>query len=163
MTRREYCVLAADSDRPSEWREYGAEAIEAQVRRSHIIYPSEAISFGGPSAGLAIRPLYLVRFYLTPQESRRRIPALGQRGVAPRAAQRGEPCSICRAGPYSASIRSARRMGSGCAPMLRLRIVVAIAARLYIAFVLHWGRGCECVLVRWVSRDRSDGRAKAAG
>lgn len=61
----------------------------------------------------------------------------------------GVPCSIFPAGPCSASIRNARRAGSGCARTRYSLSSAPIAPLHCTACRRHWGRVCGCVRARW--------------
>ena len=106
----------------------------------------------GPSA---TPPLAIVYFLLTPQDHRRKLPAtfsvnvFRDRKKSRVIPEGGKACSICRDGPCSASIRSARRAATGCGPPTPEGSSAAIAALRSTMFRLRWARAFGCVPVRW--------------
>ena len=125
-------------------------------------------------------PLGIVSFLLTPQEERRRIRATFSEISRSRGPERfafaamlveaaGEPgtftangkitrnsrgrieCSICRDGPCSASIRSARPAATGCGRLTPEGTSAATAARRFATFRPRSARACECARARWAA------------
>jgi hypothetical protein len=124
--------------------------------------------------------LGIVSFLLTPQDERRRIRATfseisrsrgperfacaaarvenGRRaetltaiGKITRNSRGRIECSICRDGPCSASIRSARPVATGCGRLTPEGTSAATAARRFATFRPRSARACECARVRWAA------------
>jgi hypothetical protein len=107
----------------------------------------------------ATRPLQIVSFLLTPQETGRRIPAtfplrFGSRGpvwervcVVP---QGGDLCSICRVGPCSVLIRNAWLVATGCAPAPPEANFAPTVMPRSTMFRRRWALACGCDLAHSV-------------
>ncbi len=109
----------------------------------------------------ATRPLDIVSFLLTPQETRRRIPATSRFNSGPGAGGKiacrsrgGETCSICRVGPCNVLIRNAWLAATGCVPPLPEANFAATVMRRSTMFRRRWALACGCVLAHWVATVR---------
>jgi hypothetical protein len=107
----------------------------------------------------ATRPLQIVSFHLTPQDTGSRIPAtfplrFWSRGpvwekvrVVP---QGGDLCSICRVGPCSVLIRNAWLAATGCVPALpEANFAPTVTPRSTMSR-RRWALACGCVLAHSV-------------
>jgi hypothetical protein len=106
----------------------------------------------------ATLPLGIVSFHLTPQDTRRKIPASFPLGFRSRGPDRkksrvvpegGKACSICRAGLCNALIRNARLAAIGCGRATPEVNSAATVVRRSTMCRRRWAHAFGCVPARW--------------
>ena len=103
-------------------------------------------------------PLGIVSFHLTPQDTRRKIPASFPLGFRSRGPDRkksrvvpegGKACSICLDGLCNALIRNARLAAIGCGRATPEENSAATVMRRSTMCRHRWAHACGCVPARW--------------